>query len=463
VFKSATLEAPACYIPNVCISEAKVVYVPDYLSATMTNLVACGLPRVEFYPSSALPESSGPRAPHVLVSPNVPRDHMPHFMQDFGAQLTALDMFFGEPAGSAETVVYCRSSGPAAKFKVGNARDGGAVPKSLETAFLLDAKVKEEYSTGPWVRKFISFLPTTGEAAVPLYVDELFDAPKKKACFKGLVTSPSNALPSSLSRKHAIFEKNGISKRESTGCEALQVIILDRYAAVDCSGVPPPFHRGLGLTRCFVCLLLLLATHRKDQAKTTGRNVQSGRNIVNIKDFEQAIGDLRTQNPQYKFDLTTEYFEGATFERQIEVMQKADMIVAVHGAALTNVIFMRPRASLIELMPFGYVATLFVDMAASVNVRVQQVISEPDPERFEACLHRWNREDSEYFKNVEPNINLFKSVAERYIASGRKKDVIHLPFKQVTFASSCVRSQRLNLPIKVTVKILATWLEKRCA
>ncbi|GAB2473700.1 hypothetical protein GCM10011375_25550 [Hymenobacter qilianensis] len=51
---------------------------------------------------------------------------------------------------------------------------------------------------------------------------------------------------------------------------------------------------------------------------------------------------------QYNFEII--YFEGMSFSEQVWLMQEASVIMGMHGANLTNILFMQPNTTVIELI-----------------------------------------------------------------------------------------------------------------
>ena len=84
--------------------------------------------------------------------------------------------------------------------------------------------------------------------------------------------------------------------------------------------------------------------------------------------------------------------EALTLRKQIEVFSSATVIVAVHGAALVNLAFMAPGATLLELMPsevHGNTVTYFGSLARQVSVdRVLYAASDNPRETGESALLR---------------------------------------------------------------------------
>ena len=57
------------------------------------------------------------------------------------------------------------------------------------------------------------------------------------------------------------------------------------------------------------------------------------------------------------------YLEDLSFEQQLKLMSKASLLISVHGAALTNVIFMPKMSALIEITPPIFPSTLYERIA----------------------------------------------------------------------------------------------------
>lgn len=74
------------------------------------------------------------------------------------------------------------------------------------------------------------------------------------------------------------------------------------------------------------------------------RNRQHLRRLLN----EAAIEPLLRQ---YGFEII--YFEEHSFEEQVHLIAEATVLIGVHGANLTNMLFMRPGATVVELMIDG--------------------------------------------------------------------------------------------------------------
>nr|WP_246314627.1 glycosyltransferase family 61 protein [Kineococcus aurantiacus] len=67
-----------------------------------------------------------------------------------------------------------------------------------------------------------------------------------------------------------------------------------------------------------------------------------------------------------------------TLAEEVETFAAADVVVGVHGAGLTNLVFTRPGAAVVELTPRALVYPTFVKLARAARVRHRAVVgSEP--------------------------------------------------------------------------------------
>ena len=62
------------------------------------------------------------------------------------------------------------------------------------------------------------------------------------------------------------------------------------------------------------------------------------------------------------------YFEGLDFAQQALALHESDLVLTVHGAAETNLIFLKPCSILLEITPFGFDVDFFDVFAAESEV-----------------------------------------------------------------------------------------------
>ena len=76
-----------------------------------------------------------------------------------------------------------------------------------------------------------------------------------------------------------------------------------------------------------------------------------------------------------KYGFETIYFETMTFAEQVRTMYEAKIFIGIHGANMTNILFMTPGTNVIEMMSDTYVNPSYLSMAASVGVHYSLVPS----------------------------------------------------------------------------------------
>jgi hypothetical protein len=65
-----------------------------------------------------------------------------------------------------------------------------------------------------------------------------------------------------------------------------------------------------------------------------------------------------------KYGFEAVVMDNKTVQEQAQVFYQAEAIIAAHGAALTNLLFIQPGVKVIELIPYGYVNNCFYVMAS---------------------------------------------------------------------------------------------------
>ena len=88
----------------------------------------------------------------------------------------------------------------------------------------------------------------------------------------------------------------------------------------------------------------------------------SQRRIVN---FEQLVEGVKRL---HQFEIQVVYMEDYALSDQISLVQRAKLVISMHGAALTHILFMSQGTYVLEIFPFGFKKTVFKDLARLVGV-----------------------------------------------------------------------------------------------
>lgn len=120
------------------------------------------------------------------------------------------------------------------------------------------------------------------------------------------------------------------------------------------------------------------------------------RAIVNIEQTREALSQMEYvyvygngNEDNKKASVEVEYFEGKTFEQQVDFFRRTDIVISGHGAQLTGIPFMDSHSQnsckhVMELYPEDYAPTFFFgSLAIQSGLRHSYVYwdkgSAPDP------------------------------------------------------------------------------------
>ncbi|MED3883938.1 glycosyltransferase family 61 protein [Priestia aryabhattai] len=78
------------------------------------------------------------------------------------------------------------------------------------------------------------------------------------------------------------------------------------------------------------------------------------RKVINEEEILQEL-------ERYGFEVLE--MDGKSLDEQIKLFENAECIIAPHGAALTNILFMTPNSKVVELFPYGYSHNCFYTLA----------------------------------------------------------------------------------------------------
>lgn len=78
-----------------------------------------------------------------------------------------------------------------------------------------------------------------------------------------------------------------------------------------------------------------------------------------------------------KYDFSVIDFDEYSFLEQIRIMSKAEFLIGVHGANLTNMIFMKDEASIIEIMNQEFFNPCYYHLSSSLNMKYNYLAGQP--------------------------------------------------------------------------------------
>lgn len=112
-----------------------------------------------------------------------------------------------------------------------------------------------------------------------------------------------------------------------------------------------------------------------------------------ILNKDELVKFLTTRFGADLVDVT--YLDKLTFEQQVKLMSKAKLLISVHGAALTNVIFMPKLSALVEILPPYFPLSLYERIALHSYLHYFKFLTDYDPAihnstQFEFCANTTN-------------------------------------------------------------------------
>lgn len=87
--------------------------------------------------------------------------------------------------------------------------------------------------------------------------------------------------------------------------------------------------------------------------------------------------------------VTVVAFDGTPrtpFSSQRALLAATSVLIAAHGAGLSNILFLRPGSIVIEVFPFGYTPHIFEELAAQLGIVHIGIMAAPDGQGVADCL-----------------------------------------------------------------------------
>lgn len=98
------------------------------------------------------------------------------------------------------------------------------------------------------------------------------------------------------------------------------------------------------------------------------RNQHYGRTITNNLEFLQLV---------QKYGFIAIDTDSLNIDEQMKIFSFADYIIAIHGAALTNILYAKPGSSVLELFPTNYGTAAFCLLADMRQLKYRGLVGEP--------------------------------------------------------------------------------------
>ena len=107
-------------------------------------------------------------------------------------------------------------------------------------------------------------------------------------------------------------------------------------------------------------------------------------------------GSAKNNRDIYNLNNYREYFLHLGFEfikmddksidEQSEIIRESKLIIGLHGAAFTNLIFANREASVLELVPKNYIDTPTAFISNALKFKWEKILLDMHPENKEKCI-----------------------------------------------------------------------------
>lgn len=416
---------PFCRFHTACQLRNGSVALPSWMAAHHTWVGRCGIRRPLYVLGNPAAEArlhlirSSRYAALDLLSPAPLRTHMPHFLSDAIAPLVFMDLLAGSRWEGAATRYCATASGAACEPDV--------VPATANLALYLE---RGSFNNS-WVTSFARLMAKAGEApplvragdgtadgtapadaARPIRGMTFLD--RERGFALGATVGPASTAPtgvcfrSILSTAHVFWRMPRSALRdanpffaaarqprtsrleEETAAVTAATANAATAAAADGGGGGAADGATAGRDAAAAAAAAPCAIHMTLNSRAGERQ------LVQTKELAAAITALAAGHnhffapPRVDVTVSEAHFENMTFAAQRAAMRATDVLVASHGAGLTNVVFLRPGTSVIEVYPFAYTAELFAQLAEFLGLPHTAVVAAADSHAYKACVAAYN-------------------------------------------------------------------------
>lgn len=83
-----------------------------------------------------------------------------------------------------------------------------------------------------------------------------------------------------------------------------------------------------------------------------------------VNEYE-VMKSLKALNPS----SSLENFDGKTFQYQVDIMRKTTVMISMHGAQMTNLVFMYPGSTVVEIVSPQFYYFFYPELSRMANMR----------------------------------------------------------------------------------------------
>lgn len=422
-----------CQIGVVCRKGDGSFLLPKWMESHASKIEACGLRQVKYAIAISNSGSNGSQLAlegiqgvkldqkHVsydLLGTEAPHGERHLLAHDIAPSILMLDMFKKPDTYSAMTTTECitKSGKPC---KVGSSKGSDA----LHPVFMVDSRISDtkEYL---WPKSVLRLMRNSMKGT--LLVKDLRDVYQWKvrsqaSCFRSVLSTPvrtGDIPPDAFLGSNAFFSINRLTRK--------------------------PVARSPLHARCTVKVLIL---NRYRKRFIEGADKLTFSILSYSKELSSKIGNIVVVEPEVVF------FEKSSFHEQVSVMQESNIVVASHGDGNANFMFLRPKARVFEILPFGYSSDIFANISKAFGAIYEPVRSQPDIPVFSACVRHFNPDNSTKRDSMitawENEAHAFqKKTVQKHMNSPSTYSVPTDEESQLRNVRQCASYQRISVDVR---------------
>ncbi|CAN8067762.1 unnamed protein product [Agarophyton chilense] len=344
---------------------------PSWMKKYSYQLEMCGIQKMLFaledekLSATFVSRSGGTKAKVTLnyeyeemdvIGANIPRGKREFLAYDIAPYISMMEMFLPSER-STDFSFQCLSSDP---DTCTGYRHHYIENTSLNPLLLIDARIanSKEYQ---WPKSLLRLIRNSVMGKLKIVdMKELYGWKVRStaSCFGSVLST--NVRTSDMSRNlfpgtHRFFSLNGLS-RNITG--------RVRNSIMPC-----------------ICKVLVL--------NRFGKRFMIGGDILTraIESFGKKVSDI---DPTVRIEAEEVFFDNSSFHEQVSVVQQSSIVVASHGDANSNFMFLKPESYVFEIMPYGFKSDIFRNLSVAYGAQYELIRSQADNEVFKACVEHYN-------------------------------------------------------------------------
>lgn len=442
-----------CRIKGVCRLGDGTVLLPKWMKAYSAHVAKCGILEVVYNIIEA-EQKQDDNFMHLeemdiavslndtyrsfdVIGNEAPRVERSLLATDITPSILLLDMF-KRPGAYGEHITFLCTT----KQGTGCRTENGSDPSSFNPMIFVDSRISDtkEYL---WPKSFLRLFRNAANGK--LNIADLKDVygwkiRSEASCFRSLVTTNAQTADIGsgvLLSSHLLFSMNKLNRRE---------IGMGDNAALR--------------TTCSTKVLIL--------------NRYGKRFIEGSDKISSAISsygtELRRKYRHVLIEPEVVFFENSSFHEQVSVMQESSIVVASHGNGNANLIFLRPKSRVFEILPFGFVSSVYQNLSRAYGSIYSTVCAQPDEDVFLACIRHFNRDESEekeaFVKEWQAAAEMFRN--ETIAQKANVDSEYNVPEDEESTGQilkrlkQCASHQRISVNVKHLARMVVKAAAEQC-